>query len=62
MLLKHGSMRAIFLDGQGLRPGWRALLFVGVYVALRVATQFALGSLIAISESEPNPLLHPLIR
>ena len=32
-------------------------------VALRVATQSALGSLMAISESEPNPLLHPqLIR
>ena len=55
-------MRAIFFSGQGVRAGWRALGFVGVYVALRVATQSALGSLMAISESEPNPLLHPLIR
>jgi membrane protease YdiL (CAAX protease family) len=55
-------MKWIFLNGQGIRAGWRALIFVGVYLALRVATQSALGSLTAISESEPNPPLHPLIR
>lgn len=54
--------RPIFANDQGIRAGWRALMFVGLYVALRVATQSTLGSLIAISESEPNAPLHPLIR
>lgn len=60
--LKHFALRSVFLDGSVIRIGWKALLFVGLYVALRVAMQSALGSLIAISESEPNPPLHPLIR
>ena len=55
-------MRAIFFSDQGVRAGWRALGFVGVYVALRVATQSAFGSHMTISESEPNPPWHPLIR
>jgi uncharacterized protein len=55
-------MRSFFFSGQNIRVGWKALLFVGLYVALRVASQLALGSHIVISESEPNPPLHPLIR
>lgn len=38
------------------------MLFVGLYVALRVGTQPALGSLVEISQTEPNPPLHALLR
>jgi uncharacterized protein len=62
MPLNRFTVRSVFLNGQDIRVGWKALLFVGLYVALRVATQSGLGSLITISESEPNPPLHPLIR
>jgi membrane protease YdiL (CAAX protease family) len=62
MLLNRITVRSVFLNAQNIRVGWRALLFVSLYIALRVATQSGLGSLIAISESEPNPPLHPLIR
>ena len=59
---KPFSVRSLFLNSQGIRAGWKALLFVGMYVALRVGTQPALGSLIVLSQSEPNPPPHALIR
>jgi hypothetical protein len=55
-------MKGIFLKAQGIRAGWRALIFVGVYLTLRVALQLAFGSLTEIPDSEPNHPLHPLIR
>ena len=62
MHLNRPTVKAVFLNEQGIRAGWRALLFAGLYVLLRVTTQSALGSVIAISATEPNPPLHPLLR
>jgi membrane protease YdiL (CAAX protease family) len=62
MRLNRFTVRSVFLHEQKIRVGWRALLFVGLYIALRVASQITLRPFIAISETEPNPPLHPLIR
>jgi membrane protease YdiL (CAAX protease family) len=62
MRLNRLTVRSVFLHEQKIRVGWTALLFVGLYIALRVATQITLGPFIAISETEPNSPLHPLIR
>src|SRR5450755_4598994 len=62
MRLNRFSVRSVFLSEQGIRIGWKALLFVGLLIALRMGTRPALGSLIVLSQSEPNPPSHALIR
>jgi membrane protease YdiL (CAAX protease family) len=61
-LSKHFSVRSIFLDDRGIRVGWKVLLFVELFEALRVGTQPALGPLMAISQSESYPPVYALIR
>ena len=56
------NLRSVFLNGQDIRVGWKALLFVALFVALRIGTGPALGSLIVLSQSEPNPPSPALIR
>jgi uncharacterized protein len=62
MRLNRFSVRSVFLSEQGIRVGWKALLFVGLLVTLRMGTRPALGSLIVLSQSEPNPPSNALIR
>lgn len=59
---KPFSAGSLLFNDQGIRVGWKALLFVALYVALRLGTQPALGPLIELSQSEPNPPPHALIR
>jgi len=62
MTLKRFSLRPVFLNGNEIRFGWKAALFVGLNVGLKMATQPVLGSLIALSQSEPNPPQPALFR
>ena len=62
MRLNRFSVRSVFLSDQGIRVGWKALLFVGLLIALRMGTRPALGSLIVLSQSEPNPPSPALVR
>jgi membrane protease YdiL (CAAX protease family) len=55
------SFRSIFLTPRGAFL-WKALLLVGIYVALRALTQPLLGPLIELSQTRPNPPQPALIR
>jgi uncharacterized protein len=55
------SVRSLFGPGGRTWP-WKTLLFVGLYVGMRIATGPLLGPLIVLSDSEPNPPEPALIR
>lgn len=60
--MNRHSVRSVFLSDQGIRVGWKVLIFIALYAVLRLGTAPLLGQIISISETEPNPPTHALIR
>jgi hypothetical protein len=53
-----GRFRRFFLSEQGLRGGWKALLFVAIYQALAMGTAPVLRRVISLKPSGPiSPVL-----
>jgi uncharacterized protein len=52
------GLRRIFVDKNGIRAGWSALLFITIYLALNAAATLVLGRLI---ELEPKGPLSPAL-
>jgi CAAX protease family protein len=57
-----GTLRRIFLSEQGLRAGWKALLFVAIFQALVMGTAPVLLHVISLKPSEPISPVLALIR
>jgi membrane protease YdiL (CAAX protease family) len=51
-----GAIRRVFVSGQGMRPGWSALLFAAIYLTLEALVMAALGHFVSLDLAGPIPL------